>query len=512
MLAACLACASAYGEADSPEDLAELRAEVRAQREEIGELRRALERESKLLQTLAAQIAPKVPGENGTAGPSVPVVRSVLYEPGLPSPQAQATSMPAGPDSATAARIDTLSKSVEALDGGLRGFRFSGDFRYRLDIQLRSGNTFAATQQNSRSRYRLRLNIDKQMMPGLTTHLQMSSGPYNNEITNDNDFGGVATKHAFGLAEAWVRYANKGFSIRGGRTDEVFTDNSRFLWDDDLRLNGFDARYEKRFSKTTTLEFRVGEYILTNPNTPVVPGGSPLLTIGYQAGQKVRDSTLFHPGFVLRNQAGKWTQQLTGTFSWYKEANQINLASTSAGVGLLASSNVGLTLSGALGGGGNAVIAAGSPVLTAGHYQVAHLGYRVDYADFKIGKVALPFWADFQAGSNVGTSKDRQAYMATVNLGNIRKRGDMRFLYIYSHKEANSMISQFTDDDLGNGTGVNTKVHHMRMDLGLTRALQLQNLFFIQDPIAANRPGFFVTIPKGANTTFRYQGQLAFTF
>ncbi|MEP6961383.1 MAG: putative porin [Acidobacteriota bacterium] len=448
----------------------------------------------------------QIQGVNQAATPAVVVVAATPAQ-GGPQPAAASSSV-----TALAPRVDALAKTVDALDANLRGFRFSGDFRYRLDIQLRSGNTFAAPLQNSRSRYRLRLNVDKEIMAGLTTHLQMSSGPYNNEITNDNDFAGLATKHAFGLSEAWVRYANKGFSIRGGRMEEVFADNSRFLWDDDLRLNGFDARYNRKLNKSTDLEFRAGEYILTNPNTPIVAAGSPLLSIGYRLGQKVRDATLFHPGFVLRQKADKWTQQLTGTFSWYKEANQINLGSTAAGVALIAGNNLGLTLSGPLGGAGNAVVASGSPILAARHYQVAHLGYRADYASFKAGGVALPFWAEFQTAENVGTSKDRLAYVATVNFGNIRKQGDMRFLYAYSYKQANSIVSQFTDDDLGTGTGVNTRVNHMRMDLGLTRFVQLQNLFFIQDPIAANRPGFFVSIPKGAKTTFRYQGQLAFTF
>ncbi len=112
----------------------------------------------------------------------------------------------------------------------------------------------------------------------------------------------------------------------------------------------------------------------------------------------------------------------------------------------------------------------------------------------------------------MGTKSDRTAYMATLNLGDVRKRGDVRFMYIFSYKEANSMISQFTDDDLGNGTGVNIHVNHFRIDLGLSRSIQLQNLLFVQDPIAGNRPGFSVLLPKGSNTTFRYQGQLAFSF
>jgi hypothetical protein len=292
----------------------------------------------------------------------------------------------------------------------------------------------------------------------------------------------------------------------------VFADNSRFLWDDDLRLNGFDARYERRLARNTTLEFRVGEYILTNPNTPIVPAGSPFLNIGYQVGQKVRSATLFHPGFLVRTRTEAWTHQVTGSLSFYRSPNQINLTSTAAGASVLTGSNMGFAPVGALGGAGNAVIAPGSPTLSAARYQVAHLSYRADYRNFKLGKYNIPLWADFQSALNVGTKSDRTAYMATLNLGDVRKRGDLRFMYIFSNKQANSMISQFTDDDLGNGTGVNTRVNHFRIDLGLSRFIQVQNLLFVQDPIAANRPGFSVLIPKGANTTFRYQGQLAFSF
>ncbi len=252
-----LACLVA-GATDNPEDneLGEMRAQIRAQQEQIlgqqaqiNELRQALTAEHGFLEALAARLVP--------ASPATPLrVVSFEPEPAQQNPPAPAPASAAQtPANAMVARVDQLSKTMETLDSTLRGFRFSGDFRYRLDAQLRSSNQFAGPQQQVRSRYRLRLNIDKEMAPGLTTHLQLSSGPYNNEITNDNDFGGLATKHPFGLSEAWVRYTRKSFSVRGGRVDEVFADNSRFLWDDDLRLNGFDARYESGSQRTPHWSF-----------------------------------------------------------------------------------------------------------------------------------------------------------------------------------------------------------------------------------------------------------------
>src|SRR5262249_6130367 len=101
-----------------------------------------------------------------------------------------------------------------------------------------------------------------------------------------------------------------------------------------------------------------------------------------------------------------------------------------------------------------------------------------------------------------------------ANLGSVRQFGDVRFLYQFAIKDANSMIAQFSDDDLGTGSTTNIAVHAIRLDFGLTRGLQWQNLFFVQNARRANDPNqnFFVPLQKGASTTYRYLGQLLFSF
>src|SRR5947199_10242170 len=144
------------------------------------------------------------------------------------------------PAQAPAAQGEDVSKRLDAVAGGLAGFKFSGDFRFRADVQARKGNSVAGPLQNIRSRYRVRLNVDKDIDPKFRFHFQLSTGPYNNQITNDQDFGAMAVKHPFSIAEAYVDYhPNKKVSLRGGRMEEVFADNMRFLWDDDVRFNGF---------------------------------------------------------------------------------------------------------------------------------------------------------------------------------------------------------------------------------------------------------------------------------
>ena len=48
----------------------------------------------------------------------------------------------------------------------------------------------------------------------------------------------------------------------------------RFLFDDDLRFNGFNERYTASFKPNgaylSSLEFRAGQYILSTPNVAVI--------------------------------------------------------------------------------------------------------------------------------------------------------------------------------------------------------------------------------------------------
>jgi len=471
-------------------DLTALRSKLESQQRQIEELQAAVQEQAKLLQRLTAQSPAAEPKALGASA----------------QPAAQAVS------------VQQLSKQVEADSRNIAGFRFSGDFRFRLDVQARSSNEFAGPLQNIRSRYRVRVNVDKELDPRFRFHMQLSTGPYNVGITNDQDYGGTVAKHPFSIAEAYVDYhPNSIISLRTGRMEEIFADNTRFLWDDDVRFNGFQqiVKLPVNVPGIKTIEFRSGEYILSNPNVPVLAPTSPFVTAGYQPGQKIRAANLFHPGFVIRGDlAPSWSHQVFSGFEIYRNANQIQLASTAAGFPVLVSNALGLVLAGPMTGTGNATTAAGGAVLNARNFQIVHAGYRLERKGIKLGAREMPGWLDFQVSRNVGTGKLRDAFMASANLGTIQKTGDVRFLYQFAIKDANSMISQFTDDDLGTGTGVNIAVHALRFDLGITRFLQWQNLLFIQNERRANNPqeNFFVPLQRGANPTLRFLGQLAFSF
>ena len=114
---------------------------------------------------------------------------------------------------------------------------------------------------------------------------------------------------------------------------DVFADNSRFLFDDDIRFNGFNEKYVASFKPNgaylSSLEFRAGQYILSTPNVAVIAPNSPLARAGEIVGTAGRSATLFHQG-VLANQTfnKRWNSQFGGDIQLYRHPNQIQLAST----------------------------------------------------------------------------------------------------------------------------------------------------------------------------------------
>src|SRR6185436_20162701 len=132
-----------------------------------------------------------------------------------------------------------------------------------LDAGIRGASPQAPGLQNVRARYRVRFNADRDVSSDLGFHLQLSTGAVNNGITFDQDFAGGVTRHPFFISEGYVDYHPRpNINIRGGKQEEVFADNTRFLWDDDVRFNGFHEKWKKG-----RVELRAGQYFFVNPNT-----------------------------------------------------------------------------------------------------------------------------------------------------------------------------------------------------------------------------------------------------
>ena len=511
-------------QAPQPSEIEQLKQMLADQQRQINELRHALTQQQELTQQLQKKETDNT--VSASAGSSVtpqadPTPASTFRNLGqVASTSAVLPTAQAAPAVNPGPTVADLSKRVDGLLRNLGGFRFSGDFRYRFDLQDRSANSTAAALQNARSRYRARLNIDKDLLYSDTSdrplahiHFQISTGPYNNPLTNDTDFNGFGTKAPFSLAEAYADFMpTKALTLRIGRTAEIFADNRQFIWDDDVRFNGFHETYRLAGKNGFFAEFRAGQYILSNPNVQIVPAGSPYLTAGYAQGQRVPSSDLFDQGVVLGSNLGKkWRMDFQAGYSTVREPNQIQLASV-AGTGFLANPVLGVMLTGNMPQAGNATTTSGGAIYSAGGFDVIHYGGNLYYAGKSWRGHSMPFVLFLQGSHNQAASSQNNGYMLGASIGQAAKLGDVQFQYAYFYKPANAFVSQFTDDDVGTGSGVNIKDNTLRVNFGITRWLAWENRLFLQKGISRNGPNFFVPLQQGYNTTIRFQSHLAFTF
>ena len=422
----------------------------------------------------------------------------------------------------------TVEQRLAKVEGDVKKIgpiRLSGDFRLRFDGIFREATTPPDPPlehvQNARVRYRFRLNFDANIYENLTFHAQLATGPVNNPLSTNQDFTAFGARPPFSISEIWVDYRpTKELQLQAGRVPDVFADNSRFLFDDDIRFNGFNERYtlavKKNALRLTTLDFRAGQYIITNPGVAVIQPGSALARAGAVIGSTGRSANLFHQG-VLASQTfnERWSSQFGGDIQVFRQPNQIQLSSTLEGLVLLIQPGLGIALSGPLPGTGNATTTPGGAIYTAPGFQVARLSYRLNYAGFKHGDHDYPIRFDVQLARNVATGlNERDAMLTSLQVGRITKRGDMFFQYVFAIKGANALISQLTDDDLGTNTGVNIRTHHFRFDYGISRRVSFQNLIYIQNSLrrSGQYPNFFVPLGDFAPTTYRWQPQIVFTF
>jgi len=479
-----------------------LEAELERQNAKLDQLQKTISEQQAALQALLDRLSVKSPPPKA-AEENV----AVAAEPPQPAPIEK--------------RVDKLETDVRKIGP----VRFSGDFRLRFDGTFRSATEPPDPPlehlQNARARYRLRLNFDADLYPNLSFHGQLATGPLNNHLSTNQDFTSFSVRVPFMLSEAWVDYRpTKSIQLQGGRVQSVFADNSRFLFDDDIRFNGFNERYTASFkpnrASVTSLELRAGQYILSTPNVAVIQPNSPLARIGEVVGTTGRSATLFHQGFLVNQTFNEnWSSQAGADIQLYRHPNQIQLASTNEGLVLLVQPGIGIVLSGPLTGTGNATTTPGGAVYTAPGFQVVRLTYRLNHTGFKSGDHAYPIAFNLQFARNVATGmKERDAMLAALQIGRATKRGDMSFLYVFAIKGANSLISQVTDDDLGTNTGVNIRTNHFRFEYGLSRKVTFQSLFFFQQSLrrSGQFPNFFVPVGDFAPTTYRMQHQVVFNF
>lgn len=506
---------AAKPDSDIAHKLELLEEQLRAQNGRIDQLTALIAEQQRLINQL---VAARPSNTITNTGDSAPIVVASATEPAVSTTTDAAAQNPAED------RIKKLEERVLKFGP----FRFSGDFRLRFDGTFRraepnppAGFAPLTHAQNVRMRYRFRFNFDTDINSKLSFHGQLSTGAITDPLSADQDFAQTAVKHPFFISEAWIDYhPNKSLQLQAGRVQEIFADNSKFMFDDDVRFNGFNEKYIFTFRnnslRASSLELRAGQYFLTNPNVAIVTPGSPLAQAGAVIGSTGRAAQLFHQGLLLNQKYNdRWSSQIGGDVQVYRNPNQIQLPSTANGVAIIVQNGLGIALAGPIAGIGNATTTPGGAIYTARNFQIARLTYRLNWAGFQKGGHDYPVTFNIQAARNVGIGlPERDAMLAALQVGRTTKRGDMAFLYVFSIKGANALISQFTDNDLGTGSGVNIRTHHFRFDYAFSRKVSWQSLFYIQNELrnSGQFPNFFVPLNAFTPRQFRWQEQLVFTF
>jgi hypothetical protein len=503
-------------------DIEQLKSQVKQLQSLVEQQQRALAEIQKRLDDtdgkarVAAQVSSSRPDGTVSVSPdlhtaSLEVNQAPKNAPAEDKPKAQQT-------------VDDRLQKVEETVRKIGPIRWSGDMRLRFDAFFRPASKPpdppSLHQQNVRMRYRLRLNLDADANPYLSFHGQLSTAPANNQLTSDQDFSGIVIKHPFFINEAWLDFhPNKNIQLQAGRLLPIFADGSLFLFDDDIRFNGFNERFSIPLKSApagiTNIEFRAGQYIFSNPVVPIVDKGSPLNLAGAKVGSTGRSANLFHQGFVVDQKLNeRWSQQFTSDVQLYRNPNQILLASTPAGLSFV-SSGIGLTLSGPINGAGNATTTSGGSIYRAGNFQIGRAAYRINNTGFSWGDHQYPITLYVQLVRNFGTgAHERDSMMTTFQVGKWTKRGDMVFTYFFTIKGANSIIGQFSDEDPGAGSTVNIRAHMIRWDIGLAKNVRLETIGFIRHGLrnSGQYPNFFVALDATVPTLYRFQERLLFSF
>src|SRR5690349_17963990 len=316
-----------------------LESELERQNSKLDQLQKTLIEQQALIQALLDKL---------NAQPSAAVTT-------VKEPEPVTASAPAEPQTPT---VEQRLAKVEGQVLKVGPVKLSGDFRLRFDGTFRSAteppDPPLGNVQNARAPYRFRLNLHTDLYPNLSFHAQLATGPLNNQLSTNQDFTSIAVRAPFALSEAWIEYRpTKAWQLQGGRVLDVFADDSRFLFDDDLRFNGFNERYTHTFkangTRVSSLELRAGQYILSTPNDAVIAPNSPLARAGEVVGTTGRSATLFHQGLLVNQKFNEhWGSQFGGDIQLYNHPNQIALASTQAGLVLLVQPVIGIRLSGSL--------------------------------------------------------------------------------------------------------------------------------------------------------------------
>ncbi|MET0645249.1 MAG: putative porin, partial [Pyrinomonadaceae bacterium] len=250
--------------------LEEVERQLRAQREEIEQLRAAVREQSRLIGDLRVRVedAERLAAAR-PAGPAV--VRDAAYS-------GAAVAAPAGTQAAAAAQTQGIEarvgrveeqakKTADAVSRQLGSMTFSGDLRLRYesfygqqnaaanpDIPGALGNPLTTRQ---RLRVRARFGVRGRVGDEFDWGIRLATGTFADMISTNQTLTDFFTRKPFAVDQAFITYRPKalpGFQVQAGKFDTPWT-RTELTWDNDISVEGLSESYTRTFKKSAFRNF-----------------------------------------------------------------------------------------------------------------------------------------------------------------------------------------------------------------------------------------------------------------
>jgi hypothetical protein len=263
--------------------LEEVERQLRAQREEIEQLRAAVKEQSRLINDLRSRVegAERLASERpaGTA-----VVRDATYTDTAGAATAEPQASAGGKQSdGLEARVARVEKTSDAVAKQIGSMTFGGDLRLRYESFYGQQNALVSSDNpaafgnplTSRQRMRLRARFSVRGKIGdeFDWGLRLATGSYADAISTNQTLTDFFTRKPVGLDYAYLVYKPKalpGFFVEAGKLDsgrrflpagktedadllDAFWTRTELTWDVDLNPEGFMETYARTFKQGRTV-------------------------------------------------------------------------------------------------------------------------------------------------------------------------------------------------------------------------------------------------------------------
>ena len=212
--------------------LAEVVELLRAQGQEIAELRAALREQRELTLRLSAKLNAAEP--QPVAAPVAAPAEAVVAIGADPSDHAELTGRSAQADGVAGASLRNMEERIKNFGP----FSFSGDIRLRAEPTF--GGPADGSQDRFRERIRLRFNAEAKLNDQLRGGFSLASGDLNNPISTNQTLNQYDTRKPIAIDKMYATYTPSWFkplTLTGGKFAYPWF-NTELVWDKDLNPEG----------------------------------------------------------------------------------------------------------------------------------------------------------------------------------------------------------------------------------------------------------------------------------